>query len=360
MTSPAVVLDPTSAQPATTGKATAKPDPKAKASSAGARPPAVRRRRASTPRALDEPAKVASPRPAETAQGPAIEPEPAVTMAPALAPSVEASTATLAPAALPPRDTPGFAFQAVHAVSDAKVSTGVDRLDLLLGGGYAPGSATLLFGPAFCGKQQLLQHAVLRAARDGLPVTLVVHTIGAEAMSARLKLIDPAFAAAEEAGRVRYVDVHSRFLGEPTTHPNTIYIEDPHDLPAMLKALELPRRTDGARPAPSLLAIESASTVLIDLGATKAFTFLRTVLGRTLTAGGVGLLCLEGGMHPDSEVQMAKHLCAGMIEMRKKGEAYCLHVEGLETAFTRPGWVEYEFSNKSFKVTGSFASRSIL
>ena len=64
-------------------------------------------------------------------------------------------------------------------------------------------------------------------------------------------------------------------------------------------------------------------------------------------------------MHPESEVQMTKHLCAGMIEMRKKGETYCLHVEGMETAFLRPGWIEYEFTARSFKVIGSFASRTI-
>lgn len=254
----------------------------------------------------------------------------------------------------PVRTTPGYQFQPALA-SEAKVSTGVERLDQLLGGGYTAGSATLLFGPPFCGKQQLQQQAIVRAARDGVPVTVLLHTIGAEAMSGRLRMADPAFAAAEEAGLVRYVDVHSKALGEPTEHPHTTYVKDPHDLAEILQALE----TRGRPRRASLLAIESASTVLIDLGPSKAFTFLRTVLGRTLTAGGVGLVCLEGGMHPESEVQMAKHLCAGMIEMRKKGEAHCLHVEGLETAYARPGWIEYEFTSRQFKVTGSFASRTI-
>jgi len=270
------------------------------------------------------------------------------------APAVTDAVVATAVATAPPRTTEGFGFQEPRAV-EAKLSTGVERLDLLLGGGYATGCATLLFGPAFCGKQQLQQQAILRAARDGVPVTIVLHTIGAEALSARLRAIDPAFAAAEESGLVHYVDVHSRFLGESTGHAGTTYVGDPHDLGALVQALE-PRL--GLR-RPTLLAVESASTLLIDLGATKAFTFLRTALGRTLTAGGVGLVCLEGGMHPESEVQMAKHLCAGMVEMRKKGEAHCLHVEGLETAYARPGWIEYEFTSRSFKVTGSFASRTI-
>jgi KaiC/GvpD/RAD55 family RecA-like ATPase len=257
--------------------------------------------------------------------------------------------------ALPARETEGFAYQEPRALLDHKLSTGVERLDLLLGGGYTPGCATLLFGPAFCGKQQLQQAAVLRAARDGVHTTFLLHTIGAQAMSARLAAMDPTFPAAEAAGLVHYVDAHSRFLGESTGHPGTTYVDDPHDVAGLLAAVE----AKGARRPPGLLAIESASTLLIDLGAAKAFTFLRTVLGRTLTQGGVGLVCLEGGMHADAEVQMAKHLCAGMVELRKKGEAHCLHVEGLETAYARPGWIEYEFTSRSFKVTGSFASRTI-
>ena len=255
---------------------------------------------------------------------------------------------------LPARTVSGFGFQAQPRHGETHLSTGIPRLDALLGGGYTPGAATLLYGPPFSGKQQLQRHGIVAAAASGVPVTIVLHTVGAGVLSARLRAMDPRFAAAEEAGRVTYVDVHSKALGEATDHPHTVYVTDPSDVQEVVRA------TQPEKGRASLLAIESASTVLVTLGATRAFTYLRTILGRTLSAGGVGLVCLEGGMHPEAEVQMAKHLCAGMIEMRKKGEAYCLHVEGLETAYTRPGWVEYEFSSRSFKVTGSFASRSIL
>jgi KaiC/GvpD/RAD55 family RecA-like ATPase len=260
--------------------------------------------------------------------------------------------------------TPGFGFQsAASRPGGPRLGTGVHRLDLLLGGGWEPGSATLLYGPPFCGKQQLLQQSVVRAAASGVPTTVVVHTVGARAMSARLRLVHPSFAQAEERGLVHYVDMHSRALGEPTDHPNTTYVEDSASVAEVLRALQStrPGGADGQPPpaVPGLLALESASTVLVDLGPARAFTFLRTVVGRTLAQGGVALLCLEGGMHAESEVHMAKHLCAGMVEMRKKGEAHCLHVDGLETAYARPGWVEYEFSPRTFRVTGSFASRSI-
>jgi KaiC/GvpD/RAD55 family RecA-like ATPase len=329
-------------------------------------PPGAARPKAASRRKAPRPAEPEPAAPATATAAAVVAPEAppvAETLAPATAlaelegRAPAAVSAVAAPVAvLPPRSTPGFEFQPARA-AEQKLSTGVDRLDQLLGGGYTPGCATLLFGPPFCGKQQLQQQAIVRAAREGVPVTVLLHTIGAEAMSLRLQALDPTFAAAEAAGLVRYIDVHSKALGEPTEHPHTTYVADPHDLAGLLKALEADRGRRAHRAG--LMAIESASTILIDLGPAKAFTFLRTVLGRTLTAGGVGLVCLEGGMHPDSEVQMAKHLCAGMIEMRKKGEAHCLHVEGLETAYARPGWIEYEFTARQFRVTGSFASRTI-
>lgn len=253
---------------------------------------------------------------------------------------------------IPARTVPGFTFQ--PDLRGDKLSTGERRLDLLLGGGYSAGCATLLYGPPYCGKQQLQRQAIVAAARSGVPATVILHTVGAGVLSQRLRALDPAFAAAEEAGLVSYVDVHSKALGEATDHPFTTYVADPLDVGEVLKAS--PRHVKGQR---SLLAIESASTVLVTLGAAKTFTYLRTVLGRVLSSGGAGLICLEGGMHAESEVQMAKHLCAGMVEMRKKGEQFCLHIDGLETAVPRPGWIEYEFSQRSFKVTGSFASRAI-
>lgn len=269
-----------------------------------------------------------------------------------------ANSLTLPPAGRPLPADPAPAPRAVpaHPVvrAEARLSTGERRLDALLAGGYSPGSATLLYGPPFCGKQQLQRQGILAAAAAGLPVTVVLHTVGAGVLSRRLRAQDPRFAAAEESGLVSYIDVHSKALGEPTDHPFTTYVNDPGDVHEVVRATT---QRHGGRAG--LLAIESASTVLMTLGATKAFTYLRTVLGRTLSAGGYGLICLEGGMHLESEVQLAKHLCAGMIEMRKKGESYHLHVEGLETAFARPGWVEYEFNSRSLKVTGSFASRSI-
>ena len=218
-----------------------------------------------------------------------------------------------------------------------RMSTGNTRLDALLGGGYPTGAATLLYGPPFVGKQLLQQLAFTAAACRGVPSTFILHGVTAEAMSLRLRNLHPGFAAAEQAGVVSYVDAHSHFLGEPTEHPNAVYVADPNDTASLVSALT---HRPGFPAGPGLVAIQSASTALVDLGPARAFQFLRGVLGRTLKSGGVGLVSLQTGMHTESEVQMAKSVCAGMIEMRKKADALHLHIEGLETSVPRPGWIE--------------------
>ena len=234
------------------------------------------------------------------------------------------------------------------------LSTGSPRLDALLEGGYPAGSATLLYGPPFTGKQVLQQAAIVAAVTRGVPAALVLHGVSADTMSQRLRRIEPRMADAEAAGLITYVDVHSHFLGDPTTNPNALYVDDPHDLSALARTLATRLGT-----TPGLLAIQSMSTLLMDLGAAKAFQFLRNVVGRVQRAGGVGLLTLQSGMHTDSEVQMAKHVCGGMVELRKKGDVHGLHLEGLETTVARPGWIEYEATSRGFRLTGSFAARTI-
>lgn len=252
----------------------------------------------------------------------------------------------LAPVA-PPPPAPG-------ARNLAFLSTGVPRLDVLLGGGYPTASATLLYGPPFTGKQVLQQVAVAAAVARGVPAVMLLHGLSADAMSQRLRAIDPRVAQAEAAGLVSYIDVHSQVLGEPSTHPCTVPVADPHSTNAVASALAA-RLQD----RPALFAVQSASTLLMDLGAARAFQFLRGILGRIQRTGGVGLVTLQAGMHPDAEVQMAKHLCAGMLELRRKGNTDCLHIEGLETTVARPGWIDFEASHRGFRLTGSFAARTI-
>jgi DNA repair protein RadA/Sms len=75
----------------------------------------------------------------------------------------------------------GFAFGTVVATPLAAlselgaktISSGVEELDRVLGGGFIPGSTTLLFGEPGVGKSTLALMALRQLAESGQPVLLI-------------------------------------------------------------------------------------------------------------------------------------------------------------------------------------------
>lgn len=231
----------------------------------------------------------------------------------------------------------GSAISTPLATSDA-------RLDRVLGGGYPLGTAVLLHGPSFCGKQQLLQGSLRHALRMGWNATLVLHNVGAAEMSQRLSRSDAITLEAEATGRLAYVDAVSPLLGESKGHPGTAYVEDPTDLEALLAACG----RSGFPPARHLLVVEALGTLLKDLGQARAAGFLRAVTQPNALAGGVVLVGLQGEAHSRPDLEMARTFCASTIEMQRQDNAYRLRADGFAGA--PPAWLDYAFDPDSFQL----------
>lgn len=239
-----------------------------------------------------------------------------------------------------------------HITPGPPFATGVPPLDQLLGGGYTAGTATLLYGPPFGGKQVLQQLAFVDAASRGIPCTFLLHGMGAEPMSRRLRTMDARFARAEAAGHITYIDAHSRVIGDTSGHSRVIDVQDPHDLSRMLEAIDSPRLRAREGKA-SLLAIQSASTLLTDLGAARGMQFLQTLVARTLRDGGVALVALQSAMHSDADIRLVRELCSYTIELRKRAGAHVLRAERALAPATEAEWSEYLFTPTSLRVPGA-------
>jgi KaiC/GvpD/RAD55 family RecA-like ATPase len=245
-----------------------------------------------------------------------------------------------------------------EAAANVPVSTGVRRLDQLLGGGLPPGSTTLLYGTPYTGKTPLLQRFFLQGPRTGAPsILLVTDTAAAEASEA-LAAAEPRLREWEGAGLATYVDAYAHVVGDPLRRNGVVYVDGLERLDGLGNALDR-LSVEAARLAPlHRLAVQSLSTLLVEAGSTAVFKFLRVLTGRLRRTGGTALLCLDAGMHPESDVHAMKHLCSGAIHLREQDDRRFLRVEGLPTAY-QPGWVEYDFSSASFDLTGSFSSERI-
>lgn len=239
-----------------------------------------------------------------------------------------------------------------------RVETGVKRLDQLLGGGLPPGSASLVYGPPFVGRDVLARVFALNGMRRGVPAVVVLTDKSASDLRRAFLAMDPRYAEFEKAGLALYVDTYSKSIGAAEEHAATEYVDSPVNLNGMsLGVNNAERRIIGGH-AEHNLVFDSVSTLIAYTNAQTAFRFLQVLIGKTRRAGATSMLLLDAGMHTEAEVQMVKHLADGVLDFKSENEKHLLHVSGLG-AMEAAGWVEYKSTEKDFEITGSFAAGRI-
>jgi KaiC/GvpD/RAD55 family RecA-like ATPase len=240
----------------------------------------------------------------------------------------------------------------------ANLSTGVKRLDALLNGGIPAGSAVMVYGPPFLGKEVLARRFVLATLQKGHPAVCVLTNASASDVRANLAAADPNYPAAEAKHLARFVDTYSRGIGAADKFKDADYLDGALDLNGISLAVNKAQAAIiGGHDAHAMI-VDSVSTLIAYANAQTAFRFLQTLIGRTRRVGATGLYLMDQGMHTDADVQMFKHLMSGTIELRESGGKTQIQVQGLG-APQGPGWVDYKFDDTTFDITGSFAAGRI-
>lgn len=242
--------------------------------------------------------------------------------------------------------------------SQARLPTGIKRLDALLGGGLPVGAAALVYGPPFLGKEVLARRFMLACMAQGIPAIDVVTTVATADVRRNLGEADPGYPEYEKKRLARFVDTYSRSIGAADSFKEAQYLDGALDLNGISLAVNKAEADVIATHDRHALVLNSVSTLIAYSNAQTAFRFLQTLIGRTRRAGATGLFLMDHGMHTDADVQMFKHLMTGTIELREAAGKTQVQVQGLGVT-TPPGWVDYRFDDRTFEVTGSFAAGRI-
>lgn len=218
-------------------------------------------------------------------------------------------------------------------------STGIRRLDDLLGGGLPDGSATLVLGTRDTGVDVLARRFVLEGARSGEPAIVVLTDETADEASGELARNDPDVPGYEEQGLIRYVASGS-------------------DLNALTGAMNEAQSDVLARHERHRVVIDDLSTAIVGSDARSVHRFLQVLLGRTRHAGGTAIILMDPDLHDERETDLIRQLADGVVETRLEDDEPVLQVRGL--GLNKPaGWVEYAFTDTGFEIVGSLGSGRI-
>ncbi len=96
-------------------------------------------------------------------------------------------------------------FDATPCVSSSRLSSGIDGLDALMGGGIPSGDSLVLAGPTGSGKTTFAMQFVLNGLKAGESAVVAVFEERPDVHLARAARFSPAFAEAAASGRLRII-----------------------------------------------------------------------------------------------------------------------------------------------------------
>src|SRR2546427_6438501 len=123
-------------------------------------------------------------------------------------------------------------------VKQQKVKTGIPRLDDLMFGGIPFGTNASVYGPAYVGKEVLVNLFMAEGLKKGSPILWVLTDKGPADVRDEMAFVLPGYEEDEKLGLVRYMDAYSESMGAEATDNNTTYIDEATDHQSILKAVE--------------------------------------------------------------------------------------------------------------------------
>ncbi|TLZ71303.1 MAG: hypothetical protein E6K06_06470 [Methanobacteriota archaeon] len=238
-------------------------------------------------------------------------------------------------------------------VKQQKGKTGIARLDDLMFGGIPFGTNASVYGPAYVGKEVLVDLFMAEGLKKGSPVLWVLTDKAPADVREEMAFVLPGYEEYEKLGLVEYIDAYSKSMGADASDPNTTYIDDPTDHQALLKAVDA-KAGEWKKKYPTYrLGFRSVSTLIAYLDPTTTFKFLQPFVGRRKRDKAVAFYVIEKGMHEEQEIQMLGSLMDGSIEFKVEQLKSFMSIKGICDVQSR-GWIRYTYTKSSVSI-GSFS-----
>ena len=238
-------------------------------------------------------------------------------------------------------------------VKQEKVHTGTARLDDLLLGGIPFGSNISIYGPAYVGKEVIVNAFMAEGLKKGVPGLFVITDKTPSDIRQEMEFVIPGYAEYERLGLVKYIDAYSRSMGSTEEDPYTVYIQDPTDHEAILKAVDDVAKEYKKKHEYYRISFRSISTLIAYLDPTTTFKFLQPFGGRRKRDKAVAMYLIEKGMHGEQEIQMLGSVMDGSIEIKVEQLKSFLCVKGISDVQSR-AWIRYTYSKGAVNI-GSFS-----
>jgi KaiC/GvpD/RAD55 family RecA-like ATPase/chromosome segregation ATPase len=236
-----------------------------------------------------------------------------------------------------------------------KIKTGTARLDDLLYGGLPMGANVLILGPAFIGKEVLIEGFIAEGLTKGIPTVLILSDLAPQEMRTSLGTHLSSVEEYENLGMLKYIDAYSLPMGmEPEEdNPHITYLSEATAYQDIIAAMDkLYKEFTKAGIEYFRVVVLSISTFITYSDVKATYGFLQKLTGRLKLMRAVSLYSVDEGMHTATDIQMLGHVMDGSFVFKAENLKTYIAILGVCDTQSRD-WIQYQYTKKGLNI-GSF------
>jgi KaiC/GvpD/RAD55 family RecA-like ATPase len=244
----------------------------------------------------------------------------------------------------------------------SSLSSGLARLDQMIGGGVNVGSQILIKGPPYSGKDVLLDYMMASALRSGFPVIYVSSNRAMKDVMKGIVNQIPDFKKFNQSRRVRMYDLFSKHKGEQVLREGhrIFNIEVKADFKRFQSDLVMVQESLVQEYGGGVMIINSLSPLITQVDQNDLMKFLQVLIARSKGYRFTNVMDLASGIHQETIVNSVEYLMDGTLELRELDSRFSIRLRGFRQNIATKDWVDYKFTDSSFDLVGSFNEERIV
>lgn len=238
------------------------------------------------------------------------------------------------------------------------VSTGIPRLDDLLGGGLPETSNVMLSGPPYSSKYTVANHYIVNSLASGFPVIALSLDRDVRSIRQDISSLGVPVETYEERGLLKLIDAYSKNIQMENSSSNATVIDNSANFSIFLKTIDNLCKQFVSEFGRFRMVFYSLTGWITQSGDEKNFPkAFQHFSQRRKLEGSTTLYLIEDGIFEKSLYENMNYFMDGSIEFRNERSTEYLRVRGMNGIKSRD-WIEIFHSDGEISL-GSFELKRI-